>query len=71
MNETNQKKIKDSIIKLSLEINNLERAIEAKIKKNKNLIKFKEITQSNLEKEALFKKIEDDINSIEKIIESK
>lgn len=71
MSKIDNKKLKDAILNLSHQINELDRAVETKIKKNKNLIKFKEITQAKIQKEQLFQQIEEDIAKIEQIIESK
>ncbi len=61
--------ISQAINNLSHAINILDRTIETKIKRNKNLIKYNEIKKSNEYTQKILNEIENDLKKIEKIIE--
>ena len=57
-----------SISNLSHAINILDRAIETKIRRNKNLIKYNEIKDNNQKTQNILKEIEKDLDKIEKLL---
>jgi hypothetical protein len=61
--------ISQAINNLSHAINILDRTIETKIKRNKNLIKYNKIKKSNEYTQKILNEIENDLKKIEKIIE--
>ncbi|MAZ80165.1 MAG: hypothetical protein CMP18_00050 [Rickettsiales bacterium] len=61
-------KFSQSISNLSHAINILDRAIETKIRRNKNLIKYNEIKDNNQKTQNILKEIEKDLDKIEKLL---